>query len=260
MKIVKVPGVNALGHKGPAGAPDLILGELERAKLKLDVTSVEVESNDVEASEKEIYSRAGEIFESEGKCVFVGGDHSISSPIVRAFNEKFSDAFLIVFDAHADCDYCAKEATHEEWLRAIVESGFNPENIVLIGARKMWGVERKFLAEKGIKVFSEVYDLEAIGDYVTEKANGKDVYVSVDIDVLEPSVAPGVTYAEPNGLSARELFYLLRRIFCIKSLRALDVVEVDVEKDKGFDYRTVKVAAKIVEEFLNGGEKYNLKR
>ena len=254
MKIVKVPGVNALGHKGPAGAPDLILGELERAKLKLDVTSVEVESNDVEASEKEIYSRAGEIFESEGKCVFVGGDHSISSPIVRAFNEKFSDAFLIVFDAHADCDYCAKEATHEEWLRAIVESGFNPENIVLIGVRKMWDVERRFLAEKGIKVFSdfsEVGSIEAIGDYVTERANGKDVYVSVDIDVLEPAVAPGVTYAEPNGLSSKELFYLLRRIVRVNGLRALDVVEVDVEKDKGFDYRTVKVAAKIVEEFLS---------
>ncbi|MBT6955862.1 hypothetical protein HN997_01065 [archaeon] len=118
----------------------------------------------------------------------------------------------------------------------------------------MWDVERKFLKEKGIKVFSEVYDVEAIGDYVTENANGKDVYVSVDIDVLDPAVAPGVSYAEPNGLSSKELFYLLRRIFCVKSLRAIDVVEVDVVKDERYDFRTVKVAAKIVDEFCKSGK------
>jgi len=244
MKVVKVPRVNGLGKNGSVCATERIVAE-----LGVDAEEICVDNFDVEDSDRLIYERAREIFESGEKCVFVGGDHSISSPIVRAFNEKFSDAFLIVFDAHADCDYCAKEATHEEWLRAVVESGFKPENVVLIGARKMWDVERKFLREKGIKVFGEVYDVEAVGDYVTERANGKDVYVSVDVDVLEPAVAPGVSYAEPNGLSSRELFYLLRRIFCIKSLRAMDVVEVDVVKDEGFDFRTVKVAVKIVGEF-----------
>jgi arginase family enzyme len=252
MKVVKIPRVNALGHEGPTEAPDLIVAELEKNKLKLDISSVDIDNSNVEASEKAIYTKSREVFANmeRERIAFIGGDHSISSPIIRAFNEKFSDAFLVVFDAHADCDYCAKEATHEEWLRAVVKSGFKPENIVLIGARRMWDVERKFLAEKGIKVFSEFYDLEAVGDYVTENANGKNVYVSVDIDVLEPAVAPGVTYAEPNGLSSKELFYLLRRIFCIKSLRAIDVVEVDVVKDEKYDSRTVKVAAKIVEEFL----------
>jgi len=249
MKIVKVPRVNALGKKGPAGAADLIMRELEKNKLKLDVSSIEVDNSDVEDSERNIYEGAGRIFESGEKVVFVGGDHSISSPIVRAFNEKFEDAFLIVFDAHADCMPAMKEATHEEWLRAVVEAGFNPENVVLIGVRKMWDVERKFLSEKGIKVFSEVYDAEAVGDYVTERALGKNVYVSVDVDVLEPAVAPGVSYAEPNGLTSREFFYLLRRVFRVKGVRALDVVEVDVVKDARYDYRTVGVAAKIIESF-----------
>jgi len=246
MKIVRIGAVSALGREGPVGAPEMIVGE-----LGVDAEAIVVDNSNVEESGRVIYERAKSIFNEEGRCVFVGGDHSISSPIVRAFAEKFSDAFLIVFDAHADCMPPMREATHEEWLRAVVENGWvKPENIVLIGARKIEGEEWRFLKDRGVKVFSEIYDVEAIGDYVTEKAMGKDVYVSVDVDVLEPAVAPGVSYAEPNGLSSRELFYLLRRIFCIKSFRALDVVEVDVVKDAGFDYRTVKVAAKIVGEFL----------
>ncbi len=248
MKIVEVSRVNALGKNGPVGAAERIVAE-----LGVDSEVVSIDNSDVESSERVVYERAKEIFGSDDKAVFVGGDHSITYPIVKAFNERYDDAFLIVFDAHADCDYCAKEPTHEEWLRGVVEAGFKPENIVLIGARKMWDVERKFLREKGIKVFSEVYDVEAIGDYVTENAMGKDVYVSVDIDVLDPAVAPGVSYAEPNGLSSKELFYLLRRIFRVKGIRALDVVEVDVVKDEKYDFRTVKVAARIIGEFLKCG-------
>jgi len=264
MKIVKVPGVNALGREGPAGAADLIVAALRKSQRDegggMRVEEIEIDNSDIEVSERNIYDGAKGVFapldslrhqtgRDEERVVFLGGDHSISSPIVRAFNESVDDAFLIVFDAHADCMPAMKEATHEEWLRAVVEAGFNPENVVLIGARKVEGVEWEFLREKGIKVFSEVYDVEAIGDYVTEKANGKDVYVSVDVDVLEPSVAPGVSFPEPNGLTSRELFYLLRRIFMVKGIRALDVVEVDVVKDAGFDFRTVGVVAKIVELF-----------
>lgn len=244
MRIIKVAGISALGKSGPEGAAEKIVAE-----LGVDAEEVSVDNSNVEESGKVIYERAKDVFRDGDKCVFVGGDHSISYPIVKAFNERYDDAFLIVFDAHADCDYCAKEPTHEEWLRGVVDVGFKPENIVLIGARKMWDVERKFLREKGIKVFPEVYDVEAIGDYVTENAMGKDVYVSVDIDVLEPCVAPGVSYAEPNGLSSKELFYLLRRVFKVRGIKALDVVEVDVVKDERYDWRTVKVAARIVEEF-----------
>jgi len=92
--------------------------------------------------------------------------------------------------------------------------------------------------------------LEVVGDYITERAMGKDVYVSVDVDVLDPAFAPGVNCAEPNGLSSRELFYLLKRIFRVRGVKALDVVEVVPSKDERYDYRTVKVAAKIVEEFV----------
>jgi agmatinase len=247
MKIVKVPRINALWLKGPELAPDKILVE-----LGVEGEEIEVDNSDIEVSHNSIYCDAKNVFGREDKVVFVGGDHSISAPILKAFGEVngFEKSFLIVFDAHADCMEPMREPTHEEIVRSAIEYGFRAENVILAGVRKIEPEEEKFLRENKIKVFGEINDLEAVGDYITERANGLDVYVSVDVDVLDPAFAPGVNCAEPNGLSSKELFYLLKRIFCIKSLRALGVVEVVPAKDEKYDYRTVKVAAGIIEEFL----------
>lgn len=245
VKVVSVPRISALGKTGPEKMGDAVLAE-----LGIKAERIEVDNSNVESSEKAIYDKAKELFEKDEKACFIGGDHSISYPIFRAFNEV-KDAFLIVFDAHADCDIANQEPTHEEWLRAVIERGLDASKVILIGVRKMWDVEKEFLEEKGVKVFGEVNDLEAVADYVTEKANGKDVYVSVDIDVLDSAFAPAVNCPEVNGMSSKELFYLLRRIFCMKSLKVLDVVEVVPEKDERYDGRTTKVAAAIVKEFLD---------
>jgi arginase family enzyme len=246
MKIVGVPRVSALGKVGPEEMAKRVLAE-----LGVDGEMMEVGNEDIGEDEAKIYSEARRIFGNKEKVVFVGGDHSVSYPVFRAFGELNEDAFLIVFDAHADCMPPMKEPTHEEWLRGVVENcGLSGDRIVLIGARKIEDVEMRFLREKGIKVFSEIYDLEAVGDYITERAMGKDVYVSVDVDVLDPAFAPGVNCAEPNGLSSKELFYLLRRVFKVKGMKALDVVEAVPSRDEKYDYRTVKVAAGIVDLFL----------
>lgn len=253
MKIIKVPRINALGKKGPEEAPNLILDELKRNYAnfsRLDIKGIHVDNLNIAEAEKLIYENSKKEFEMKDKIVFVGGDHSITFPIVKAFNETFVDAFLIVFDAHADCMKPMKEPTHEEFLRAIVDSGFKKENVVLIGARKIEKQERKFLNENKVRYFSEINDLEAVADYVTEKARGKNVYVSIDIDILDPAFAPAVSYPEPLGLDSRELFYLLRRIFHIKTIRGLDIVEVVPEKDEKYDCRTIKIATKILQEFL----------
>jgi len=269
MKIISAPRINAFGKKGPEEMADKVL-----MKLGVDAEKIDIDNSDIDNSEKMIYLRAKEIFKDNEKVVFVGGDHSITYPIFKAFSEKNKNAFLIVFDAHADCMPPMKEPTHEEFLRAIIEGGFDASKIILVGARKFEDVEKKFLEDNGVKVFGDAHasvssdegriknpyssfnksqdegNIKIIADYISERANGMDVYVSVDIDVLDPAFAPAVNYPEPNGLSSRELFYLLKRIFCIKSLKALDVVEVVPEKDEKYNYRTVNVAVKVVQEFL----------
>ncbi len=245
MKIVSIPRINALGLDGPEE-----MGRAVLSKIGVDFEAIDVDNSNVESSEIAIFSRAKEVFKDGERVVFVGGDHSITYPIFRAFSEVKKNAFLIVFDAHADCDNPSKEPTHEEWLRAIIERGFDPSRVILVGVRKMWENEKRFLVENGVKVFEEINDFESAGDYITEKANGAEVYLSIDIDVLDPAFAPAVNYPEVNGMSSKDFFYLIKRIFCIKSLRAMDVVEVVPKKDEKHDYRTTMLATKIVEDFL----------
>jgi agmatinase len=246
MKIIGVPRINALGKVGPEEMSEAI-----KKELLIDFEILEIDNFDLEESEKIIFNKSRKIFNTENKICFVGGDHSITYPIFKAFKEKYDDAFLIVFDAHADCMTPMKEPTHEEFLRAIIEDGLNPKNVILVGPRKIEPEEEKFLIENGVKVFSEINDVEAATDYITEKALSHDVYLSIDIDVMDPAFAPAVNYPEPDGLNSREFFYMIKRILKMKSLRAIDIVEAIPSKDKNFDMRTMKNCAKIVEEFVN---------
>ncbi len=261
-KIIKVPRVNGLGKKGSGETPNLLLKELENnyeGFSGLDLEEIHIDNNDVEVSEKLIYQNSLSEFENLGSgdgIVFVGGDHSISYPLVNAFSDVYGvdDGFLIVFDAHADCDIATKNPTHEEWLRGVIEKGFKPENVVLIGVRKMWGVEKKFLRAMGVRYFEAnrfvgFDSLEGVGDAVTELGMGKKIYISIDIDVLDPGFAPGVSYPEPGGLDFKELNYLLNRIFHL-NVKALDIVEIVPEKDKKYDFRTLNAGVNVLKTFI----------
>ena len=235
MKIYQVPRINALGLKGPEEAPGIILKEIPSVKI-------EINNNNTEESEQVIYNKAKEIFSQDEKTLFVGGDHSITYPILKAFQEKNNNPFLIVFDAHIDCDFCAKEPTHEEWLRGIVEAGFDPKNIVLIGIRKEWEVEKEFLKENEIKVFNKI-ETETI-NYIKENSKNKKVYLSIDIDALDPKFAPAVNYQEPDGMDENEFKNLLKETLKETDVRATDIVEVVLRKD--IENKTINLVREII--------------
>jgi len=255
--IIKIPRINALGNKGPEKAGNFILQELKKIYPgfgKLDLEEIHVDNSNVEEAEELIYKNCKKEFEKLGEKdfrIFLGGDHSISYPCFKAFKEEFENCFLIVFDAHADCMGFLKEPTHEEWLRGVVEKcGLTGSEVVLIGLRKVESEEKRFLQEKGIKYFSGEEDLGEIADYVEGKSFGKDIYVSIDVDVLDPAFAPAVNYPEQDGLSSKDFFYLLEKIFSLSKLKALDIVEIVPEKDKLSDLKTIKLGAEILKRFL----------
>ena len=281
MFIIKVPGINGLGKtKGCEKAPNLILEELknihsnEQGKIidtqLLDLEEIHLDNGNVEESNKLIYKNSFDCFEEKPRVVFLGGDHSVSYSTTRAFFDSCQnlgkEPCLIVFDAHPDCmepmrvesrdsshttyEYC-KEPTHEEWLRRLIDDGFPIENILLVGVRNLWKDEIAFLKEKKIRVISMNQLLENLQDtceIIMEFANGKELYVSVDIDFVEPAFAPGTGYQEPGGLSSRDFIYLIQRINKMKNLRGIDIVEVNPEKDR--DGLTVKLGAKILSELI----------
>jgi agmatinase len=235
MKIYQIPRINALGLRGPEEAPEIILKDIPSEKINID-------NDNIEESEKIIYDKAKEIFSQDEKALFVGGDHSITYPLAKAFQKKNEDSSLIIFDAHIDCDFCAKEPTHEEWLRGIVETGFNPKNIVLIGIRKEWEVEKEFLKENGIKVFNKIEE-ETI-NYIKENSKNKKVYLSIDIDALDPEFAPAVNYPEPNGLDENEFKNLLKEILKETNVKAIDIVEIVPGKD--IENKTINLTREII--------------
>ncbi len=266
MLIVKVPRINGLNKTaGCERAGNAILESLKSIGSNeqgvpidvnlLDLEEIHVDNSNLEKSQELIYKNSLKMFETQPKTIFLGGDHSISYPIGKAFLEYAQQTnkkpCLIIFDAHADCMPPMKEPTHEEWLRALIENGFPAENILLIGARNIWKDELRFLTEKGIKqikINSVVEDIDNIADTIMEFANGKETYVSIDIDVIDPSFAPATGYPSAGGLTSRQMIYLIQRIRKIKTLKAVDIVEINSEKDK--DNLTVQLGAKILSELI----------
>jgi len=264
--IVKVPGINGLGKtKGCEQAPNEILKALneiysnEQGKpidvRLLDLEEIHLDNDNIEKSNELIYKNSLEIFEEKSKSIFLGGDHSISYSIGRAFldycKQNNKEPCLIIFDAHADCMPPMEEPTHEEWLRALIEENFPAENILLVGVRNFWKDEMIFLKEKGIRIISMnqfVEDIQDTCDTIMEFSNGKELYVSIDIDVVDPVFAPATGYLEPGGLSSRDFLYLIQRINKIKNLRAVDIVEINPDKDR--NNLTVKLGAKILSELI----------
>ena len=74
------------------------------------------------------------------------------------------------------------------------------------------------------------------------------MYVSLDIDVIDPAFAPATNHPEPAGLTSRQLIYIMQRIAMMKNLKAADIVEIDSEKDRNHDSMTTKLGARILAE------------
>ena len=266
MFIVKVPGINGLGKtKGCEKAGNEIIKVIKEIHSNeqgipidinlFDIEEIHLDNSNIELSSTLIYKNSLKIFETKSKVIYLGGDHSISYSTTKAFlqhcKNKEKEPCLIVFDAHADCMTPMKEPTHEEWLRGLIESGFPAENILLVGVRNLWKDEITFLKENKIRTITINQlqeDLQDTCDAIMEFSNNKELYVSIDIDVIDPAFAPDTGSREPGGLTSREFIYLIQIINKIKNLRAVDIVEINPEKDE--DNLTIKLGAKILSELI----------
>jgi arginase family enzyme len=241
MFVVKVPGINGLGRtKGCEKAGNDILESLK--EIYGNESGKPVDSRILDLEEIHL-DNGNEIFGEKPKTLFLGGDHSISFSLVRAFrdfcNKQGSEPCLIVFDAHPDC------------MPSELGKGFPPENILLVGIRNSDPKEIEFLSKNKLRVIgmnSLLTNLEDVCDAIMEFSNGKELYLSLDIDVVDPAFAPATGYREPGGLTSRQFIYLIQRLNRVKRLRAVDLVEINPEKDPpGI---TVKLGAKILSELL----------
>lgn len=266
MFIVKIPLINGLGKtKGCERAGNAIISSLKEIFSNeqgtiidpslLDLEEIHIDNTNLELSNNLIYKNSLEIFETKPQTIFLGGDHSVSFSTTNAFSDhckkQKKKPCLIVFDAHPDCMEPMQEPTHEEWLRATIQEGFPKENVLLVGLRNSHQDEIRFLKENKIRTLSIsnlTEDLQEMCEIIMEFSEGKELYVSIDIDVIDPTFAPATGYPEIGGLTSRQFIYLLQRIKKMKNLKVVDLVEINEKNDKALT--TVKLGAKILAELL----------
>ena len=169
-------------------------------------------------------------------ALFLGGDHSVTVPLVNAFSRAVTGRFGVVhFDAHPDLmgDYEGHRWSHACTERRVLElPNVEPRHLAFVGLRSWVDEEMTFLADRpeiGVHTARDVYrrGIEAVAQDVVAQLQGVDaVYFTLDIDGLDPAYAPGTGTPEAGGLSTRELLELLRLVFARLPVRALDVVEV----------------------------------
>jgi agmatinase len=157
--------------------------------------------------------------------ILLGGEHSISFGAVQAAKKKYPDLSVIQFDAHADLrdEYQGSPFSHASVARRIVE--LCP--LVQVGIRSMSAEEAAFYKKSNIRSYSaeDVHGNKNIDKEICKHLKG-DIYVTVDLDVLDPSIMPSTGTPEPDGLSWRQLLCILKAVSRRCKVLGVDVVEL----------------------------------
>jgi agmatinase len=172
--------------------------------------------------------------------IFLGGDHSVTYPLVRGMKRAVGDFAILHFDAHPDCyhEFEGNPHSHACPFARIMEEGLCTR-LVSVGIRTAHGHQREQREKFGIE-WLEMKDRASWPALSFDEP----VYVSVDLDALDPAFAPGISHHEPGGMSTRELLDVLHAVDA--PVIGADIVELNPERD--VNGVTAMVAAKILRE------------
>ncbi len=204
------------------------------------------DAGDLEFLEEDAFAAiergVGALIEQGKRPVTLGGDHSITYPVVKAFARRYEGLTIFHFDAHPDLydEFEGNRLSHACPFARIMEHGL-AKRLVQVGIRAMNRHQREQAQRFGV----EVVEMRGLPAYEKLKAAGP-VYVSFDMDVLDPAFAPGVSHREPGGMSVREAIAHLHAIE--GGIVGADVVEYNPVRDVAAV--TATVAGKILKEIL----------
>lgn len=238
--------------RGPALAPAVINALLlSDASSPYSLSGISIEDcladrrspalpEDAEQARAVISNAVAKILEADMRPLSLGGDHSVTYPILRAMAERHGPLNILHIDAHPDLydSLNGDRFSHACPFRRAVEDGC-VNRLVQVGIRSATPEQRAFANDRGILM------LEAgEWDRISYAELVDPLYVSVDLDGIDPAFAPGVSHLEPCGLSSREAISLLGKI-TVAPVGA-DIVELNPERDIGL--LTAHLACRLVKE------------
>lgn len=210
-----------------------------------DGGDVVIPFGNVTESMRRIEASVESILNQGKQTLCIGGEHLVSLPVIKAYHRHYPDLVVVQMDAHADLrkDYLGEELSHATVMRHVVEV-LGPQRLFQLGIRSATEEELEF-AEGSTGLYLDQL-LTAVDD-VKQRVGARPVYLTLDIDVVDPAFAPGTGTPEPGGFSSREL---LQAMHSFKELQVVgfDLVEISPPYEKGDN--TSILGAKIIREAL----------
>ena len=240
------------------------LGDIITKFKVADIGDIPIEKTNVENNIKTIKKFLQSLYKKNKNLIpiMIGGDHFCTYPVIKAIGDNFDlrDEFgVLIFDAHLDF--------YQEWDKGVYSHAtvshriydfeyINNKNLLVVGTRDVDIPELELAESENIEYISAYHLIEGLENYIEKiigffkKSNIKYLYVSIDIDALDPSIAPGTGFAIPGGFSYRELWKILKEISKNFEIIGFDLVEVAPNLDLD-NKMTCNLAAKVIIEFIS---------
>ncbi|NBO63749.1 MAG: agmatinase [Acidobacteria bacterium] len=254
LSLLGIPWDENSSHlRGAAGAPPAIRQALRAPSSNLSCENgLDYQSLDIEDAGdlpptpggaemvQRIEQAVGSEIERGRRVISLGGDHAVTYPILRAYARHFSDLSILHIDAHSDLydHFDGNRLSHASPFARILEEGL-VKRLVQVGIRTMTNYLREQVARFGVEVFE-------MKDWRDDQHLDFDspVYLSFDLDGLDPAFAPGVSHPEPGGLTTRQALSLIQQ--SNGTIVGADIVEYNPTLDPAGI--TAMVAAKLLKE------------
>ena len=245
--------------RGAAKAPAIIRDSLfspasnSFSELGINVLSEELltDLGDLSFSESidpiiQIEEKITDTLEQGYKPISIGGDHAVTYPIVKALSKNYPSFNILHFDAHPDLydEFEGDRYSHACPFARIMELG-RVNRLVQVGIRTLNDHQREQVARFGV----ECYDMISLGQQPLRLQLSGPLYISIDMDCLDPAFAPGVSHREPGGMSSREVIAILHQL-AQQDIELIGADVVEYNPDRDMDGVTSVVAAKLLKELI----------
>lgn len=234
------PAAIRASSTGKARNPVTELGvDLEHDTVLVDLGDVDT-SGDVDKSFQRIEAAVAAVFKNKARPLVLGGDHSITYPVLKAVAHAHRALDILHFDAHPDLyeDLYGDRLSHACPFARIMEDGL-AKKLVQVGVRAATADQRAVAKRHGVLMV----EMKDFRDGLTLEFK-HPLYISFDLDSLDPAYAPGVSHQEAGGLTTRQAIDLIHRLKA--KIIGLDVVELNPDRDPSGI--TAAAAVKIVKE------------